>query len=471
MSKMIHIHVINRNGRYIAIHPESLSLFSVTEDVAKILQRHESILDGNNLSDANRDSSGIDISNLINNFIITTKNNYCKDLTWTGKMPKSLCLIISQDCNLRCGYCYADHGSFGGTKKMMSFDTAKLGIDKILGKNFKNFVLFFGGEPFMNFSLMMDIEKYGREIGFDINYSTITNGTVINNAIEEFIEKKISFLGLSLDGTKEINDVQRSGDVESVHDMAVETIERLKSKKYPLAIKCIATKNSINNVAKIAEYISSLGVDSIAIADVSRIPQDSKFFLSDSEFEIFAKELSDVVVNNLNQLVLGNKTAIIYPVFSILRLLITKTKAIHICSAGREYVAVTADGDVYPCHEFVGIKEFKMGNVHDEDFPGDTYNNIKKIFENRSVYTSEECSSCWARFLCGGECAVRSYLYADNLFKPTKRRCILAKSIIEALLPEIVDIFQDRTKMQNLLKSLNAMKHKAVAQNPVVYLH
>ena len=111
------------------------------------------------------------------------------------------------------------------------------------------------------------------------------------------------------------------------------------------------------------------------------------------------------------------------------------------------------------------MDEFKMGNVYDEDFPGESYDTIKNIFNNINVYTSKECSSCWARFLCGGSCTVHSYIYNNDLSKPTKRRCIMAKSILEALLPEIAEIFQDKTKMQNIIKSFS--KRSNISLNPL----
>jgi len=208
-------------------------------------------------------------------------------------------------------------------------------------------------------------------------------------------------------------------------------------------------------------YLSTLGVDSIGFAEASLLQKDSEFYISDTEYESCVTELSHILVRNLDGLASGNKTPIIGPIFDILRSLTTKTRRVNLCSVGREYLAITADGDVYPCHEFVGIDEFKMGNVHDEDFPGESYNNIRNIFSKLNVYASEECSSCWARCLCGGGCALRSYICNKDLSNPTKRRCIMVKSILEALLPEIVEIFQDKTKMQNIVKRFSRSRNVA----------
>ncbi len=452
----MYTHAIKRNAKYVVFNSESLSLFSVTEDVGKILESYES---WSGRLPEEMGGCELDTAKLLASFDEIVNCDICK--IWAEKDPKALCLIISHDCNLQCGYCYADHGTFGGERTLMSFETAKKCIDKFLNKNSNNFILFFGGEPFLNFPLMNDVVEYGSKNGLNIKYTTISNGTIMNNIIREFIYKNFFALQLSLDGPKAINDLQRYGCFESVHDRVVETLIQLKSKTYPLSIKCIITKNSINKLNNIMEYLSSLGVGSIAFAEASLLPTDSEFFISDNEYEACINELSHILVRNLDQIASGKKTTVIGPIFDILRSLTTKTRKVNYCSAGREYVAVTADGDVYPCHGFVGMDKFNMGNVHDGDFPGESYNAVKSIFNNLNVYTSEECSSCWARFLCGGDCAVHSYVYNNDLSKPTKRRCLMSKSILEALLPEIAETFQDNIKMQNIIKRFSKSSHIA----------
>lgn len=458
VEEMMQIHVMKRNDKYIVLNPESLSLFSVTETIGKALESHESRQER---LPEDMSSKEIDTAKLLDSFDEKVNYEICK--SWVEKDPKALCLIISHDCNLQCGYCYADHGAFGGEKKLMSLGTAKESIDKLLGTNSNNFILFFGGEPFLNFSLMNDVVEYGSRNGLNIKYTTISNGTIINNIIKEFIYQNFFALQISLDGPKAINDLQRYGSLESVHDRVIETLGELKPITDRLSIKCIITKKSINKLNIIMDYLSSLGVGSIAFAEASLLPKNSEFFISNAEYDDCITELTHIMVRNLDQLASGKKSPLIGPIFDILRSLTTKTRKINYCSAGREYVAVTADGDVYPCHGFVGIEEFNMGNVHDEDFPGESYTTIKHIFDNLNVYTSEECSSCWARFLCGGSCAAHSYIYNNDLSKPTKRRCTMAKSILEALLPEIAETFQDKTKMQNIIKRFE--RDSSVIQN------
>lgn len=80
-------------------------------------------------------------------------------------------------------------------------------------------------------------------------------------------------------------------------------------------------------------------------------------------------------------------------------------KRLRGCGAGYEYVAVTPDGDIYPCHQFVGKEEFKQGNVLEETFDLD----IARRFAGMNIYTREKCRDCWAKFYCSGGCSAANW--------------------------------------------------------------
>ena len=156
------IHAIKSTNKYIVFNSESLSLFSVTEDIGKILESYESRPE---CLPENLGGIESDITRLLNSFDEKINSDICRSKGWDDRDPKALCLIISHDCNLQCGYCFADHGTFGGEKKLMNFKTAKESIEKLLGKNGNVFILFYGGEPFLNFHLMKDVVEYGNRNG------------------------------------------------------------------------------------------------------------------------------------------------------------------------------------------------------------------------------------------------------------------------------------------------------------------
>jgi uncharacterized protein len=224
----------------------------VKEDVGRILKSFEI-----NYKYINAESES-DIDNILNHLSEKIELDSPKDLEWANSEPRTLNLVISQDCNLRCGYCYADHGTYRSEKKLMSYDTAKKCIDRLLSKDYDNHIVFFGGEPLLNFSLIKKIDSYLNQQNLNAKYTTITNGTIINNEIKNFINEKFSNLWISLDGSKDINDGQRFGLAGSVHDRVVETIDKLQPRSYPITIKSIVTK-----------YVFSLPALRLAFGDCS----------------------------------------------------------------------------------------------------------------------------------------------------------------------------------------------------------
>ena len=80
-------------------------------------------------------------------------------------------------------------------------------------------------------------------------------------------------------------------------------------------------------------------------------------------------------------------------------------KRVSGCGVGTEYIAVTPEGDIYPCHQFVGDKDFLMGNLID----GIKNPNVRKLFVECNVYSHEECDDCFARLYCSGGCSANAY--------------------------------------------------------------
>ena len=101
------------------------------------------------------------------------------------------------------------------------------------------------------------------------------------------------------------------------------------------------------------------------------------------------------------------------------------------CGSGTEYMAVTPTGELYPCHQFVGDKDYLMGDV----FNGVTNTAVRDKFKRCNVYSKPECADCWARLYCSGGCAANSYhatgdingiySYGCDLFKK-RMQCAIA---------------------------------------------
>lgn len=103
-------------------------------------------------------------------------------------------------------------------------------------------------------------------------------------------------------------------------------------------------------------------------------------------------------------------------------------KRLRGCSCGNEYLAITPEGDIYPCHQFIGIDEWLMGNVVKKQF--DT--GIKEKLSSVNVYSKSECSDCWAKFYCSGGCNANNYLCRGDVLLPHKITCEIEKKELSA---------------------------------------
>ena len=103
-------------------------------------------------------------------------------------------------------------------------------------------------------------------------------------------------------------------------------------------------------------------------------------------------------------------------------------KRLRGCSCGNEYVAVTPEGDIYPCHQFVGMDEWKMGSVLDGSL-----DQQKKscFFSKTNVYEKSECRTCWAKFYCSGGCMANSYKFNHSINDTYEVSCEMERKRVE----------------------------------------
>ena len=100
------------------------------------------------------------------------------------------------------------------------------------------------------------------------------------------------------------------------------------------------------------------------------------------------------------------------------------------CGAGTEYLVITPEGDIYPCHQFVGHEEFYMGNLKEKQISG----GMRDIFGANHLENKIECTKCWARYFCGGGCHANNYFRNQDISIPDDISCQMHKKRIEAAL-------------------------------------
>lgn len=376
-----------------------------------------------------------EIVELYNDKILFSEDDYERFAKYSVASPvKAMCLNIAHDCNLRCKYCFASTGDFGTGRKMMTFETGRRAIDFLIEKSEdrENLELdFFGGEPLMNFDTVKQIVEYARsrekECGKRFRFTITTNGLLLDDDKIDFINKEMSNVVLSIDGRKETNDnvrirVDGSGCYNSILPKFKKLVEQRGDKEY--YVRGTFTKYNID----FSEDVFSLyneGFDQISVEPVV-CGSENPYALTEKELSEIFKEYERLAERILENEEKGEK-------FNFFHFMLDldqgpcAIKRLRGCGCGNEYVAVTPDGDIFPCHQFVGIDEFKMGNLYEGTFNQD----MKSDFAAAHVYTKPECRECWAKFYCSGGCNANNYMYAGDVHNAHRFSCQIEKKRLE----------------------------------------
>jgi uncharacterized protein len=120
-------------------------------------------------------------------------------------------------------------------------------------------------------------------------------------------------------------------------------------------------------------------------------------------------------------------------------------KRISACGAGFEYLAVAPDGELYPCHQFVGHSEFSLGNLE----RGLTNPGLMERFKHNNILIKEPCRTCWAKFYCSGGCHASSYFNNGDLSIPDELTCEMQRKRIECAI--MVETVQKLAKDEELI--------------------
>ncbi len=347
---------------------------------------------------------------------------------------KAMCLHVAHDCNLRCSYCFASTGDFGEGRKLLDADTGKKAIDFLLtqSKGRKNLELdFFGGEPLMNFGVVKEIVTYARskekEYHKNFRFTITTNGMLLNDDIIDYINREMSNVVLSIDGRKEVNDrVRVRCDGTGSYDKIVPNYQKLVEKRGQDQYYVRGTFTKYNlDFAKDVMHLNEIGFDQVSVEPVVADPKQP-YALTESDLPQIFEEYENLA----KQLIEKKKKGEGFNFFHFMLDLDQgpcAIKRLRGCGCGNEYVAVTPDGDIYPCHQFVGMEEWKMGSVLDDTFDLKR----KDYFAKANIYGKEDCKNCWAKFYCSGGCNANNLQYAGDVLKPHKLSCELEKKRLE----------------------------------------
>ena len=347
---------------------------------------------------------------------------------------KALCLHIAHDCNLACKYCFAEEGEYHGRRALMSYEVGKKALDFLIANsgNRRNLeVDFFGGEPLMNWQVVKDLVAYGREQekihDKHFRFTVTTNGVLLNDEIQEFVNKEMDNVVISLDGRKEINDQMRPfRNGKGSYDLIVPKFQKLAESRNQerYYIRGTFTRNNLDFSNDILHF-ADLGFKQMSIEPVVGDETDP--------YAIREEDLPQIMeeYDRLAQIMIQREKE--GKGFNFFHFMIDLDggpcvyKRMSGCGSGTEYLAVTPWGDLYPCHQFVGQEDFLMGNVDE----GIVKTEIAEDFRNCNVYSKEKCRDCFAKFYCSGGCMANSYNFHGTIHDTYDIGCQMQRKRVE----------------------------------------
>ena len=330
----------------------------------------------------------------------------------SGNVIKALCLHVAHTCNLNCDYCFASQGKFHGERTLMSFEVGKRALDFLIensGTRTNLEVDFFGGEPLMNWEVVKQLVEYARSVekqhGKNFRFTLTTNGVLIDDDVIDFANREMSNVVLSLDGRKEINDLKRvdyagNGSYDIIVPKFKKMVEARGGKNYYMR----GTFTHANpDFTEDVFHMADLGFTELSMEPVVCAPSDPAA-LTEADMEIIKEQYEILAKDMLRRSREGNPITFYHYMLDLTGGPCIY-KRISGCGSGTEYMAVTPWGDLYPCHQFVGDEEFRLGDI----WQGVTNNNIREDFRSCNVYARPECGECWAKLYCSGGCAANAY--------------------------------------------------------------
>ena len=367
--------------------------------------------------------------------IDTIKQKFAVNTDSTAVPVTAMALLVSERCNLSCVYCYGEDES-GRRKRNMNRQVAFKAVDWLIDHSLQERhlrLVFFGGEPLINFGLMKEVAAYAKHAATSnekkIEFQITTNGSMITPEVIHFFKQYDVIPLISFDGPKEIHDKQRPGmDGHGSYNKTVPLIRDLL-KEFPQT-PCRATWMEGSDPDEVIGGLRNIGFKRIFLLPASVKPPDTSakcgIPCNNEPFSLIRKAEQDA--ETILRCVKDRDTAGIRffagasILLSLTEMMIKNIKKETPCGAARQMVAVAVNGDLFPCHRFTGFPEFMIGNVYSDDLNGSF-----KPFAH--IDDIAACKSCKAKYTCSGGCYHDHMISTGNYAMPSEESCKRKKAL------------------------------------------
>jgi uncharacterized protein len=347
-----------------------------------------------------------------------------------------IALFVAQSCNLGCVYCYGLGGAYGEKAGLMKHDTAHASVDWLIencGDVPSVNISFFGGEPLLNLALVKDVVAYAKERAAEhskrVTFGMTTNGTLLDDEAIAFLASEHVNVMVSFDGTESLQNANRPfKDGRASFDIVRSNVEKFRA--VSPKIRGRATVTGEADYTEIEATMKAIGFSSAVIVDASPVILDTEN-VSKSGISDKTKQTRETLFSEAAERFVAavkDRRFEDGPVNSMFRTLLKKSKRFYGCSLGKETVAVSQGGDIYPCHRFVGQQDEILGNVKDSVI------NLTDWFYKSNVLEMPDCKNCWARHLCGGGCFYENKAHTGDKLHPDRDYCAGVRDKAETII-------------------------------------
>ena len=363
------------------------------------------------------------------------------------KAMRRVTICVSNDCNLRCKYCYAHGGDYGKKRTLMTKKTAR-DIVNFCINNFSRIdsIMFFGGEPLLNYKIIEYIcEEFklaARTSSFNTPlFSIVTNGTLYNEEILNLIKKHISHITVSIDGAKSINDTNRvfkngTGTYKRITEF-INLCKECSSIKleYEATYTIDHIKMGISRSEVHSSIQSSFGINGVVV-DEDKLGKEAIYqCLRNATDDEIMRTNFDCLPSDFWQVVLA---------------MINKTPN-KFCGIFDDRITLTTDGGIVGCQMLIESDNNIISSIYNINAISEINNHIKEFKDN------QYCKNCWCCDICGG-CVVQKFASKNNVKlndEPNVDSCQITQLCIEEILYII-----SRLKKDQKLWTLFAQKLK-----------
>ena len=364
---------------------------------------------------------------------------------------KALCLHVAHSCNLNCEYCFAAQGKFHGEDALMSFETGKRALDFLMehsGARRNLEVDFFGGEPLLNFQVCKDLVAYARSVekerGKNFRFTLTTNGVLLDDDVIRWANQECHNVVLSLDGRKEVHDHLRkdlagNGSYDRIIPRFQKLVTARGGKGYYM--RGTFTHNNLDFTNDLF-HMAGLGFTELSMEPVVCAPGEPYAITEEDLPTLF--DQYELLAKDMIRREEAGKPITFYHYMIDLAGGPCIYKRMAGCGSGTEYMAVTPWGDLYPCHQFVGDADYKLGDI----WTGVTNTAIQDQFKLCNAVARPECKDCWARLYCSGGCAANAYHATGHIQGVYEQGCQLFKKRMECAIMIQVARAQRRAESQ-----------------------